>query len=211
MVELLEMDTRQKKKKRTPSNHLSFPLNVKREHKISDILNPFETLPSFISLPGRITSEDRKSLLDGIKEFRIRVIDAGGVTCMWMKYRAKKTPMTIAIESSLLRLGLERTAVGTELYAVPIVNRMNLRHDNAATKEMLRILEQSDKRKLVPQYFFDTLCSKLDNERDVFQFLNFMQLLRTKVQRDNGIPSAASSSLLSSVDKTLTWAISFQP
>ncbi|KAK3082978.1 hypothetical protein FSP39_010585 [Pinctada imbricata] len=173
MVELLEMDTRQQEKKRT--NHLSFPLNVKREHKISDILNPFETLPSVFSLPGRITSEDRKSLLDGIKEFRIRVHDAGGITDKWMNYRAYKTPMTIAIESSLLRLGLERTAVGTKLYVLPIMNRMNRRHDNAATKEMWRILEQSDKRKLVPHYFFNILCNKLDNERDVFQFLNFMQ------------------------------------
>ncbi|KAK3082760.1 hypothetical protein FSP39_004606 [Pinctada imbricata] len=140
MVELFEMDTRQEKEMITSSNHLSFPLNVKREHKISDILNPFETVPNVISLPGRVTSEDRESLLDGIKEFRIGIHDVGGLDHYWFKKIAIKTPMTIAIEPSLLRLSCEKKGEKDTSYGSDkgiqrkIVTRIYLRRDHAAAK-----------------------------------------------------------------------------
>ena len=141
IIELVEIGKRQENGERepfeVPPELLLLPLNVKREHSISDLLNPFETLPSVISIKRIVTGEDRMNLLGGPKEFLIRMYRAGVVPdngLMWQLLNF--IPLTVSVESSLLRLKEDtddkRNFIET-LYN-GIIDRIRKRKDHAEAK-----------------------------------------------------------------------------
>ncbi|KAK3109031.1 hypothetical protein FSP39_021508 [Pinctada imbricata] len=141
VVELVEKETFQEKGERKstelPLDLLlhALPSNVEREHKISDILNPFETLPSIIRMPRIVTWEDRMNLLGGPKEFLIRMEKAGIVpNDICMVNLLKFIPMTHVVESSLLILSEDTDPKSRFTFYGAIVDRILKRKDNAAAK-----------------------------------------------------------------------------
>uniref|UniRef100_A0A194AL43 Uncharacterized protein n=1 Tax=Pinctada fucata TaxID=50426 RepID=A0A194AL43_PINFU len=127
-------------------------------------------------MPRKVTREDRMNLLGGPIEFLIRMEKAGIVPDnMCMVHLLDFIPLTHVVESSLLILGADTDTKNRFVFYHAIVDRILKRKDNAAAKEILRVIKHYG---MIPLdvVLLNRLCEVIDNESDVFQHLNYMQM-----------------------------------